>query len=81
MGNKCCVHCGCPQDYYVNAHHASRSSCRLSHDKFHTFELEGVTIAKYGLKKTEESLTSCLKKIFKKNKRGRSDSHYEMSEI
>ena len=36
---------------------------------------------KVSLKKTEESLTSCLKKILKKNKRGISHSHYEMSEI
>ena len=67
MGNNYCIHCGCPQDYYTDKYHASRQSCRSSHDKFHSFESEGIIIIKKYFKKAENNLTNFLKRLFNRN--------------
>ena len=67
MGNNYCIHCGCPQNYYTDKYHASRQSCRSSHDKFHAFEPAGIIILNKSFKKVENNLTVCIKRIFYKN--------------
>ena len=40
MGNKVCIHCGVPMDYYRDESHWSRPSCRKSPSRHHTFALK-----------------------------------------
>ena len=37
MGNKVCVHCGVPRDYYADEKHWTRPSCRVSPSGHHNF--------------------------------------------
>ena len=77
MGNNYCIHCGCPQNYYTDKYHASRQSCRSSHDNFHTFRPCGIIIIKENFKKVENNLSICFKNIL--NKTHKRDVNIEMS--
>jgi len=68
MGNNYCVHCGTPLNYYINNNHASRNSCRFSHDKFHKFESKSFIILSSCSNKIKKSMVYCLKKKNKPKK-------------
>ncbi len=79
MGNHYCVHCGTPLHHYTNKKHASRNSCRFSHDKFHTFKSESMIILSLYSNKIKNSITECLKK--KINRYRNNEVHIEMSNL
>ena len=61
MGNNYCIHCGTPLNYYSNKEHASRNSCRFSHDKFHNFKSESFVILSLCSNKIKKNITYCFK--------------------
>lgn len=82
MGNNYCIHCGTPRNYYTNMEHASRCSCRLSHDKYHDFKSESLIILSSVSNKIKNSVTDCLKKHKNKtNKTKYNYGHIEMTKL
>ena len=68
MGNNYCIHCGTPLNYYINNKHASRKSCRFSHDKIHNFQSKSFIMLSSCSNKIKNGVKDCLKKQMKKTK-------------